>query len=134
MIKTKPIAHTRLESHTEQDVKDWFKKYLDILAEYKITKGKQVLNIDKSRARVRYPGGEDIIVLVDVKELYTASPENQKSVTVIETIITDRREPLPPFIIAPGQKIIDNWVLEKLIRTEHIAYTPTGYTNNDIVM
>jgi hypothetical protein len=29
---------------------------------------------------------------------------------------------------------MDTWVLEKLIRTEEIAYTPIGYTNNEIVM
>jgi hypothetical protein len=55
--------------------------------------------MDESRARVRCPGGEAVIVPVKVKELYIASPENRKSIIVIETIITDRREPLPPFII-----------------------------------
>lgn len=39
---------------------------------------------------------------VEVKELYTASPKNWKSITVIETAIADGREPLPPFIIAPS--------------------------------
>ena len=29
---------------------------------------------------------------------------------------------------------MDNWISEKLIGTEHIACTPTGYTNNEIVM
>ena len=29
---------------------------------------------------------------------------------------------------------MDSWILEKLIGTEHIACTPTGYTNNKIVM
>jgi hypothetical protein len=48
-------------------------------------------------------------VPIEVKELYTASPENRKSVTIIETIQADGREPLPPFIITPGQKIMDNW-------------------------
>ncbi len=90
--------------------------------------------MDESSARVGCPGGEDVVVPIDVKELYTASPENRNSVTVIETIIADGREPLPPFIIALGKKIIDSWVSEKLIRTEHIVCTPTGYTNNEIVI
>jgi len=47
-------------------------------------------------------------VPIEVKELYTASPENRKSVTIIETIYADSREPLPPFIITPRKKIIDN--------------------------
>jgi hypothetical protein len=73
-------------------------------------------------------------VPIEVKELYTASPENRKLVTIIETIYVDSREPLPPFVITPGKKIIDNWVSENLIRTKHIEYTPTGYTNNDVAM
>ena len=101
-IETKPIAYTRLETHTEEAVKAWFKEYQDTLAEYKITKGKNVLNMDESGARVGCPSGEHVIVPIEVKELYTASPENRKSVTVIETVIADGREPLPPFVIAPG--------------------------------
>jgi hypothetical protein len=67
-----------------------------------------VLNMDKSGARVRCPGGEHVIVPAKVKELYTASPKNRKSVTMIETIIANGREPLLPFVIAPGKQIIDN--------------------------
>jgi hypothetical protein len=67
-----------------------------------------VLNIDKSGARVRCPGGEHLIVLTELKELYTASPKNQKSMTIIKTILIDKREPLPPFVITPRKKIIDN--------------------------
>ncbi len=37
----------------------------------------------------RCPGGEDVVVPIDVKELYTASPENRKSVTVFKTIIAE---------------------------------------------
>jgi hypothetical protein len=66
----------------------------------------------------------------EVKEMYTSSPENWKSVTVIETIITDGRDPLPPFIIAPGKKIMENWIAEELVGNESLACCPTGYTNN----
>jgi hypothetical protein len=90
--------------------------------------------MDESGARISCPTGEHVIVPIEVKELYTASPENRKSVTIIETIHADGREPLPPFVIAPGKKIMDNWVLENLIRTEYIEYMPTGYTNNDVAM
>jgi hypothetical protein len=127
-------VYTRLESHIEEDIRIWFQKYHDILEELYITKGKNVLNIDESGARISCPTSEHVIVPIEVKELYTASPENRKSVTIIETIHTDSREPLLPFIITPGKKIIDNWVSENLIGTEYIKCTPTGYTNNDIAM
>jgi len=90
--------------------------------------------MDESGARISYPTSEHVIVPMEVKELYTASPENRKSVTIIETIHVDGREPLLPFVIAPGKKIIDNWVSENPIGTEYIECTPTGYTNNDVAM
>ncbi len=58
--------------------------------------------MDESGARVRCPSGEHVIVPVDIKELYIVSPKNHKSVTMIKTVIADKREPLSPFIIAPG--------------------------------
>jgi hypothetical protein len=93
-----------------------------------------VLNIDESRARVKCPRGEHVIVLAEVIELYTASPENKKSITVVKTIITDKRKPLPPFVIAPRKQIIDNWINKKLISKERIAATLTGYTNNEVAL
>jgi hypothetical protein len=73
-------------------------------------------------------------VPIEVKELYTASPENRKSVTIIETIQADGREPPPPFIITPGQKIMDNWIRDELVGKERVACSPTGYTNNEIAL
>jgi hypothetical protein len=78
------------------------------LEELYIIKGKNVLNMDESGARISCPTGKYVIIPIEVKELYMASPENRKSVTIIETIYANRRKPLPPFIIAPGKKIMDN--------------------------
>ena len=90
--------------------------------------------MDEAGARVGCPGGEHVVVPTHIKELYTASPENRKSVTIIETIIADGREPLPPFVITPGKKIMDNWIAAELVGTERLACSPTGYTNNEIAM
>jgi len=51
----------------------------------------------------------------DIKEMYTASPENRRSVTIVEAIRADRSNPPPPFIIIPGQKIMENWVILELV-------------------
>ena len=90
--------------------------------------------MDESGARIGCPGGEHVVVPTEVKELYTSSPENRKSVTIIESIIADGREPPPPFVIAPGQKIMDNWIADELVGQERVACTPTGYTNNQIAL
>ncbi|RKF76592.1 putative sda1 domain protein, partial [Golovinomyces cichoracearum] len=77
--------------------------------------------MDESGARVGCPTGETVIVPIEVKELYTASSENRKST-------------LPPYIIAPGKKIMDNWIASELVGDEGIDCSPTGYINNDIIM
>jgi hypothetical protein len=64
--------------------------------------------MDELGARISYPTSKYIIMPIEVKELYIASPENRKLVTIIETIYIDSREPLLPFIITPRKKIIDN--------------------------
>jgi hypothetical protein len=58
-------------------------------------------------------------------------PEN---ITIIETVYADGREPLPPFIITPGAKLIENWISSNLIGNEKIDFSPTGYMNNHLVM
>jgi hypothetical protein len=108
-IETKPIAHARLDSHTEAEIKSWFDDYHATLKKYKITKAKNVINFNESGARIGCAGKESIVVPKEVKEIYTASSENRKSITICEAIRADGSEPPPPFIIVPGQKIMDNW-------------------------
>jgi len=67
-VKTKPIAYSRLESYAEADRKA------------NITKLKNILIMDESGVRVGCPGSEKIIVPTSVREVYTTSPENRKSV------------------------------------------------------
>ena len=61
-----------------------------------------MINIDELGARIRCLAGESVVVPMEVKEMYIASPENRKSVTVIEAIRADGSDPPPPFIIIPG--------------------------------
>jgi len=58
--------------------------------------------------RIRCFKGENIIILIKVKELYIASLENRKSIIIVKTIYANRRDPFPPFIIALKQKIINS--------------------------
>ncbi|RPA97609.1 hypothetical protein L873DRAFT_1690158, partial [Choiromyces venosus 120613-1] len=93
-----------------------------------------IFNMDESGIRIVCPIGEIVIVPTQVKELYTASPENRKSLTIIETICADGREPLPTVIICPGEKIMENWIQDNLTGAEVITVLPTGYTNERIAL
>jgi len=84
--------------------------------------------MDESGVRVGCLTGEKVIVPTTVKELYTATPENRKSISIIETICLDGSLTLAPVVICPGEKIIEAWVHTNLTDTEVIAVSQTNYT------
>ena len=92
-IKTKPIAHARIGTHSEEDLKSFFLEYQSILTQYHINQAKYILNMDESEVRIGCPTGEIIFVPMEVTELYTTSPENRQSLTIMETISADGSPP-----------------------------------------
>jgi hypothetical protein len=70
--------------------------------------------MDESGARVGVLKWEAVVLPIEQKEIYTASPENRKSITIIETISEDSRQPIRPTIICPGQRFIESWFYENL--------------------
>ena len=95
-IKAKPIAKVRVNLHDEKTVERWFQRFQAKLDERGIQSGSQIYNFDETGVRVGCPGGEVILVPTHVTELYTPSPENRKSVSIIEAIYADGSEPPPP--------------------------------------
>jgi len=133
-IKTKPIAKQRVEIHTEQDVYLWFENELKgIISRLNICHGNQIYNMDEKGTRCACPSGEEIVVPIHIKEIYTATPENRKSLTIIECISADGKE-LPPCIIIPGEKHMVSWYNDNMTGLELIQLSPTGYTNEAIAM
>jgi hypothetical protein len=78
-----------------------------VLKRFKIKHAKNIINFDKTGTRIGYTGFKDVIVLIKVMELYKASFENRKSITIYEAIRVDKSEPPPLYIIVPGEKIIE---------------------------
>ena len=133
-IKSKPIAYARVATHSEEDLKAFFLEYQNTLTKYGIKRAKYIYNMDESEVRVGCPSGEIVVVPTHVKGLYTASPENRKSITIIETICADGRPPIPPIVICPGEKIMESWVSDNLLGAEVIVVSQTGYTNEKIAL
>ena len=71
---------------------------------------------------------------IEQKEIHTASPENRKSITIIETISADGKQPIPPAIICPGYRFIESWFHENLQGDELLMLSPTGYTNESLAL
>jgi len=124
----------RIESHTEEEVKVWFKALNAEKTKRNIDSGKKMLNMDETGVRVGCPAGEHIVVPVDVSEAFTPTQGSRKTVTILETIRGDGKNTLPPFIIAPGEKLMRNWVSARLTGDEYITCTTSGYIDNNTIM
>jgi hypothetical protein len=75
--------------------------------------------------------GEEVVVLIGIKEIYTGIPENRFSVTIVEYISADRNA-IPPVIIIPGVRIIASWFNNNITRHELITVSESRYTNKGI--
>ncbi len=78
-----------------------------MLKRFKIRLTKNVINFDKTGTRVRYTRSKEVIILIEVIELYKASPKNYKSIIIYKAIYINRSKPPPLFIIIPGKKVIE---------------------------
>jgi len=56
--------------------------------------------MDKKGARVYMPIGEEVVVPIRIKEIYTGIPENHISLIIIKSISIDSKA-IPPVVIIP---------------------------------
>jgi len=87
--------------------------------------------MDEKGARVYIPAGEEVVVPIRIKEIYTGIPQNRISLIIIESISTDGKA-IPPVVIVPGVIIMVSWFHENMTSYEVIIVSPTRYINEGI--
>ena len=133
-IKTKPIASHRVNTHTKKDLCNWFEKeYRPALEFTGIRSGQYIHNIDEKGCRIACPSGEEVVVLIRIKEIYVRVPENQLSVKVIKGISADGTA-IPPLVTVPERNIMVSWFSEKMTGAEIVSVSLSGYTNKEIYL
>jgi hypothetical protein len=131
-IKTKPIASHHVDMHTEQTLREWFEiEYRLALEATGVRHGKYIHNMDEKGARICMPTGEEVVVPIGIKEMYTRIPENYMSLTIIECISIDGKA-IPPIVIVPRVMIIVSWFHENMTGHEVITVSLSRYTNEGI--
>ena len=96
-------------------------------------KPESIWNIDETGFRIGIPGGERVIVPHIAKQLYTPSPENRLSITILETVSTVG-EVIPPVLVIPGKIHMDSWYHSNLDSTELFLLSDTGYSNTQLAL
>jgi hypothetical protein len=87
--------------------------------------------MDEKGARICVPIGEEVVVLIGIKEIYIGIPKNRMSLTIIKCISVDSKA-IPPVVIVPRVMIIVSWFHENMTRHEVITVSPSRYTNEGI--
>jgi hypothetical protein len=100
-ITTKPIAQQRTQAQEPSIIIEWFEKYTELVLQYHINP-QSLWNMDETSFRIGILGGEQVIVPRVVKQLYTPSPENRVSITIIEAVSAAGQN-IPPVLVVPGK-------------------------------
>jgi hypothetical protein len=66
--------------------------------------------------------------------VYSLSPENRRSVTIIEMINATRAKPIPPMLLIQGLRLMVDWFRPELPRGTHIIPTEKGFINDQIAI
>lgn len=115
-------------------MKNWFHDYRNILQELSITHPRRIWNFDEAGFRVECIKRQDIIVPDDISEFYAISPENRKSLTVIEAVNAAGHKPIPPCLIIQGQELMENWFQSGLSAETLIKTSSSEFTNDEIII
>jgi hypothetical protein len=131
-ITTKPIAQQRTQAQDEPTIIKWFKEYTELVLQRHINP-ESIWNMDETGFRIGIPGGERVIVPRAVKQLYTPSPENRVSITIIEAVSAARQK-IEPVLVVPGKIHMESWYPENLHGNELILLSETGYSNSQLAL
>jgi hypothetical protein len=61
--------------------------------------------MDEKGAWIACPIGEEVVVLIGIKEMYVRVPKNRLSITIVKSISTDGKA-IPPLVIIPSATIM----------------------------
>ena len=111
-VRTKPISRLRFESYSMQDIEIWHKDLRAVIEKHDI-QPENIYNFDETGIRMGCISGEEVIVPRSSTAVYTASPENRRSISIIE-IISAAGKTIPPVLIIQAKLYMEAWYYKKL--------------------
>jgi hypothetical protein len=70
----------------------------------------------------------------DVLGFYAVSPENRKSLTVVEAVNAAGHKPIPPCLIIQGQDLMENWIQPELRAETLIKTSASEFITDEIAI
>lgn len=87
--------------------------------------------MDEKGCRLVCLAGEDVVVLVGIKEIYIEISENRIFLIIVESICA-KRYTIPSVYIVFGKLIMGSWIHEKMTGYKVITVSDIGYINEGI--
>jgi hypothetical protein len=85
-----------------------------------------IYNFNETGIRIGYISGEEIIVPKNSTTVYTTSPENRRSISIIETISAAGKT-IPPVLIIQAKLHMESWYHDALQGDELMLLSESGY-------
>ena len=85
--------------------------------------------MDKTSFRIGILGGERVIIPQVAKELYTLSPKNRTSITILKAVSTVGKF-IPLVLIILGKIHMDSWYHTNLEGTELVLLSDSRFSNS----
>jgi hypothetical protein len=134
IIKTKLIASYCVDIYTKQSLRNWFKnKYRPALEFISVYHKNQIYNINKKGAKIACLAKEEVIVPIEIKEIYVKILKNRLFITIVKYISINEKSILLLVIIL-SVIIIEKWFYKKITRHKLIIISLSSYTNKGICL
>lgn len=126
----KPLAAVRKDIHDIEGLNKWFKKLKAVREQYGII-DQDIHNMDETRFRIGVSRQHKVIIKANSARRYLVDPDNQDYITSIESIAADDTTHAP-MLVLKASSLLEKWVVNELNNNTALAYSNTGYSNDDI--
>jgi hypothetical protein len=128
--QNKPLDGKRKTAQDRVNLQKWFRSYKRDIKNWKV-KEDRIYNFDEGGLRVGCMRGEWVYVPRQWNNYYGYSPEDRRSVTVIEGVCADG-SCIPPCIVVEGQVFLDDWFNSRQSGDELVFTSQSGFSNAQI--
>jgi hypothetical protein len=101
------LAAERKAAHRKKDLELYFKEFNDAIVKYGINPA-DIYNIDETGFRIGAIIRRTVITHLSTKAVYLTDPNNQESLTAVETVYTDGST-IPLMLILKGDVLLERY-------------------------
>ena len=131
-MRVKSLAAERKAAHKREELEYYFSEFKSAIEKYGIDIT-DIYNIDKTGFRIRVTTGRVVITHLSTKAVYLTDPDNQESLTTVETIGADSSI-IPLILILKGDILLEKYFENDLENDTVLTTSPSSYSNEGLAI